>query len=63
MAPEDTLYYMFWRDEVREEGDKGVSSIPVIRCKVRKVGKEAGCEIGNIGEEVHIGSAVLTAIR
>lgn len=63
LAPEDTLYYMFWRDGVREEGDKGVSSIPVIRCKVRKVGKEAGCEIGNIGEEVHIGSAVLTAIR
>ena len=63
LAPEDTLCYMLLRDQVRGEVQKGVGSIPMIRCKVRKVGKEAGCEIRNIGEAVHIGSAVVTAIR
>ena len=48
---------------VREEGEKGVGSIHAIRCEVGKEGKEAGCEIGNIGEEVHIVSTVVTAIR
>ena len=54
---------MLLRNGVRGEGEKGVGSIPVIRCNVRKVGKEASCEISIIGEEVHIGSAVVTAIR
>ena len=63
MAPEDTLCCMLLRDRVRGEGEKGVGSIPVIRCKARKVRKEAGCEIGNIGEEVYIGSAVVAIIR
>ena len=36
-------------------GEKGVSSIPAIRCKVGKVGKEVGWEVRNIGEAVHIG--------
>ena len=51
-----------WRDGVRGEGDKGVGSIPAIRCNVGKVGKEVGCEIRHIGE-AGCGSAVVTTIR
>jgi hypothetical protein len=45
------------------EGEKGVGSIPAIQCKAEKVGKVVGCEIRNMGEAVHIGSAVVTTIR
>ena len=48
---------------MRGEGEKGVGSIPTIRCKVGKVGKEAGCEVGNTGEAVYIESAVVATIR
>ena len=37
MASEDKLCYMLsrlWRDGVRGEGEKGVGSIPAIRCNV-----------------------------
>ena len=50
---------VLWRDAVKGEGEKGVGFIHAMRCEVGKKGKEAGCEIGNIGE-VHIGSAVAT---
>ena len=57
MASDDMLCCMLlclWRDRVSGEGEKGVSSIPAIRCKVGKVGKEVGCEIRCIGEAVHM---------
>ena len=54
---------MLLRDGVRGEGEKEVGSIHAIRCKIGKVGKEVGCKIRNIGEAVHIGSAVVAAIR
>ena len=41
---------MLLGDGVRGEGEKGVGSIPAIRCKIGKVDKEAGCEVRNIGE-------------
>ena len=50
MAPEDTLCCMLLGDGVRGEGEKGVGSIPAIRCKIGKADKEAGCEVRNIGE-------------
>jgi hypothetical protein len=45
---------------VRGEGEKAMRSRPAIRRKVGKVGKGAGCEIG---EAMHIGSAEATTIR
>ena len=30
-------------DRVREEGEKGVGSVPMMQCKVGKVSKEVGC--------------------
>ena len=44
---------------MRGEAEKGVGSIPAIRCNVGKVGKEVGCEIRCIGEAA-CGSAVVT---
>ena len=57
LASEGTLCCMLsrlWRDGVRGEGEKGVGSIPAIRCKVGKVAKEVGYEIRCIGEEAHM---------
>ena len=42
---------------------QGVSSIPATRCKVGKVNKEAGWEIRNIAEAVHIESAILSDVH
>ena len=39
-------------DGVRGEGEKGVGSIPAIRCNAGKVNKEVGCEIRCVGEAV-----------
>ena len=47
---------------MRGEAENGVGSIPAIRCKVRKVGKEVGCEVRRIGEAA-CGSVVVTTIR
>ena len=57
MASEDTLcckLVHLWRDGMRGEGEKGVGSIPAIRCNVGKVGTEVGCEIRCIGEAVRM---------
>ena len=42
------------RQGERGAGEKGMGSIPAIRCNAGKADKDVGCEIRCIGEALHI---------